>query len=56
MNTSSTKKKKKQKENPLRRGIACGREGGKGEPKSAPLWGLKEKVTSPFPPRSGAWK
>ena len=37
-------------------GIACGREGGKGEPKSGPFGALKRKSPPPFPPRSGAWK
>ncbi|NBK80513.1 hypothetical protein D5272_18710, partial [bacterium D16-76] len=49
-------KKKKQKEK-IRcggdEGAACGRQGGKGEPKSGPFGALKRKSPPPFPPRSG---
>jgi hypothetical protein len=47
---TTSQKKKYQKENPLRRGIACRREGGKGGAKERRLRRLKEKVTSPFSP------
>jgi hypothetical protein len=48
-NTSNPKKKKKQKEKSAAAGSACGREGGKGEPKSAPYGGLKRKSPPLFP-------
>ena len=48
-----TSKRKSSKKKSAAAGIACGREGGKGEPKSGPFGALKRKSPPPFPPRSG---
>jgi hypothetical protein len=46
---STSKRKKKQKRKSAAAGNACGREGGKGEPKSAAKGGLKRKSPPLFP-------
>jgi len=46
-----TSKRKSSKKKSAAAGIACGREGGKGEPKSGPFGALKRKSPPPFPLR-----